>query len=90
MVQKITKKNKIKSFVRVFLNDTVSNYNNTIHITTKAKAKDGSLDLFIGYASSVIKNKPKPKTGDHVRITKYKNIFAKALVGEKLKILLHI
>ena len=44
-------------------------------------------DLFIGYASSVNKNKPAPKTDDHVRILKHKIIFAKILAGEKLKIL---
>ena len=64
------------------LNDTVSNYNDTIH--KKLKQKTG---LFIGYASSVNKNKPAPKTDDHVRILKHKIIFAKTLAGEKLKIL---
>ena len=59
-----------------FLSKIVQEYNNTIHSTTKmkpVKVKQGSLS----YAPAKNTKKPKFKTGDIVRITKYKNIFPK-------------
>ena len=51
------------------LYDILNEYNNTYHTTIKMKPIDTSKE---------INNKdPKFKVGDHVRISKYKNIFAK-------------
>ena len=61
-----------------FLDGIVMEYNNTVHSTTKMKpidVTDGSLkDL---YEPDENLKKPKYQAGDVVRITKYKNIFAK-------------
>ena len=41
------------------------------------KPKDVSNDSFVGYVEESNKKDPKFKVGDNVRISKYKNIFAK-------------
>ena len=56
------------------LNDIVDEYNNTIHSSIKMKPKDVT---FVEYSEETNKKNPKFKVGDHVRISKYKNIFAK-------------
>ena len=56
------------------LNDIVDEYNNTIHDSIKMKPKDVT---FVEYSEETNKKNPKFKVGDHVRISKYKNIFAK-------------
>ena len=59
------------------LDDIVDKYNNTYHTTIKMKPIDVKDNTYIN-ADKEIKNKdPKFKVGDHVRISKYKNIFAK-------------
>ena len=63
------------------LNDIVDKYNNSIHSSIKMKPKDVKDDCFV--ESEVLSEEtntkhPKFKVGDHVRISKYKNIFAKA------------
>ena len=59
------------------LNDIVGEYNNTYHKTIKMKAADVKWDSFAEYNEGSNKKDPKIKVGDHVRISKYKNIFAK-------------
>ena len=74
------------------LDDIVNRYNNTVHKTIKMKPIDITGDYYIesnGTASSKDsmklnsiklhsnKKNPKFKVDDHVRISKYKNIFAK-------------
>ena len=59
-------------------NYTVDEYNNTYHKTIKMKPIDVKNDSFAEYNKKSNKKDPKFKTGDHVRISKYKNIFAKA------------
>ena len=54
------------------LDDIVNKYNNTVHRTIKMKPIDVKDD---SYAFN--KKDSKFKVGDHVRISKYKNIFAK-------------
>ena len=56
------------------LDDIVNEYNNTKHRTTKMKLID------IDFGKEVNDNDPKFKVGDHVRISKYKNIFAKCYI----------
>ena len=62
------------------LNDIVNKYNNTIHRTIKMKPIDATDDSFVEYNEESNKRNPKFKVGDHVRISKYKNVFAKGYV----------
>ena len=59
------------------LDDIVNKYNNTIHRTIKMKPNNVTDDSFVEYNEESNKKDPKFKVGDHVRISKYKNIFAK-------------
>ena len=59
------------------LDDIVDKYNNTIHKTIKMKPIDVTGDSYAKYNENSNKKDPKFKVGDHVRISKYKNIFAK-------------
>ena len=62
------------------LNDIVNKYNNTIHRTIKMKPIDVTDDSFAEYNEEFNKKGHKFKVGDHVRISKYKNIFTKGYV----------
>ena len=59
------------------LNDIVDKYNNTYHRTTKMKPIDVRSDSFAEYNEEFNEKYPVFKVGDHVRISRYKNIFAK-------------
>ena len=59
------------------LNDIVGKYNNAYHRTIKMKPTDIKSDSFAEYNEESNEKDPKFKVGDHVRISKYKNIFAK-------------
>ena len=59
------------------LDDIVDKYNNTVHRTIKMKPIDVTYDSYAEYYEHSNATKPKFKVGDHVRISKYKNIFAK-------------
>ena len=59
------------------LDDIVKNYNNTIHNSIKMKPKDVKNDNLIKYFEEFNKKNPKFEIGDHVRISKYKNVFSK-------------
>ena len=59
------------------LDDIVDKYNNTYHKTIKMKPVDVKSDSFAEYNEECNEKDPKFRTGDHVRISKYKNIFAK-------------
>ena len=59
------------------LDDIVNKYSNTVHRTIKMKPIDVTNDSFAEYNEESNKKDPKFKIGDHVRISKYKNIFAK-------------
>ena len=62
------------------LGDTVNKYNNTYNNTIKMKPVDLKSSTYIG-SSEEINNKDSAfKIGDIVRISKYKNIFAKGYV----------
>ena len=52
-------------------------YNNTVHRTIKMKPIEVTSDSYAEYNEDSNETKPKFKAGDHVRISKYKNIFAK-------------
>ena len=59
------------------LNDIVNEYNNTYHRTIKMKPVDVKDNIYINFKKEVNQKDPKFKVGDNVRISKYKNIFAK-------------
>ena len=76
------------------LDDKVDDYNNTYHRTIKMKPVDVKDDTYIDSKKEVNDKDPKFKVGDYVRISKYKNIFAKGyipnwpeeiFVGSKIK-----
>ena len=59
------------------LDDIVNKYNNTVHKTIKMKPIDVADDSYVEYNEDFNKKGPKFKVGDHGRISKYKNFFAK-------------
>ena len=59
------------------LNDIVDEYNNTYLRTIKMKPMDVKSDSFAEYNEESNEKDPKFKVGDHVRISKCKNIFVK-------------
>ena len=62
------------------LDDIVNKYNNTVHRTIKMKAIDVTSDSYAEYNKDSNEEDPKFKVGDRVRISKYKNVFAKGYV----------
>ena len=59
------------------LDDIVNKYNNKCHRTIKMKPLDVKDNTYIDFKKEVNDKDPKFKVGDHVRISKCKNIFAK-------------
>ena len=59
------------------LEDMVNEYNNTHHRTIKMKPINVKDNAYINIGKEVNDNDPKYIVGDHIRISKYKNIFAK-------------
>ena len=59
------------------LDNIVNKYNNTYHRTIKMKPIDVKDNTYINIDKEVNDKNPKFKVGDHVRVSKYKNIFAK-------------
>ena len=80
-----TLKNKIFKHMRTIsknvyfevLDDIVNKCNNTVHKTIKMKPIDVIDNYYAEYNEDFNKRDPKFKVGDRVRISKYKNIFAK-------------
>ena len=80
------------------LDDIVHKYNNRKHRTIKMKPIDVKDNTYIDFGKEVNNNDPKFKVGDHMRIRKYKSIFAKGytpnwsedvFVIKKIEIQLH-
>ena len=80
------------------LNVILNKYNNTYHTTIKMKPIDVKDNTYINTDKEINYKVPKFKIGDYVRISKYKNIFAKGympnwseevFVIDKIKILYH-
>ena len=59
------------------LDDIVNEYNNTYHKTIKMKPVDVKDYTYINICKETNNKDPKFQVGDHVRISKPKNIFAK-------------
>ena len=80
-----TLKNKIYKYMtsvskNVYINkldDIVGEYNNTYHRTIKMKPVDAKDNTYIDFEKEGNDKDPNFKVGDHVRISKYKNNFAK-------------
>ena len=58
------------------LDDIVNKYNNTFHRTIKMKLIDVTSDSYAEYNEDSNEIKPKFRVGDHVRISKYKNVLS--------------
>ena len=59
------------------LNDIVDKYNNTYHTTIKMKPIDVKDNTYINTDKEINNKDPIFKVGDRVKISKYKNLFAK-------------
>ena len=59
------------------LDDIFNKCNNTVHGTIKMKPIDITGHCYAQYNENSNKKDPKFKVGDHVRISKYKSVFAK-------------
>ena len=59
------------------LDDIVTEYNNTYQRTIKMKPIDVKDNIFVNIGKEVNDKDPNFLLGDHVRTSKYKNIFAK-------------
>ena len=59
------------------LDDIVNKYNTTVHRTIKMKPIDVTGNSYAEYNEDFNKEDPKFKVDDHIRISKYKKIFAK-------------
>ena len=62
------------------LDDILNKYNNTYHSTIKMQPVDVKSSTYIDSSKEINDKDPKFKIGDIVRISKYKNIFAKGYV----------
>ena len=59
------------------LDDFIDEYNNTYHRTIKMKPVDVKDNTYIDFSKEFNNEDPKLKVADHVKISKYKNIFAR-------------
>ena len=67
------------------LNDIVNEYNNTYHRTIKMKPADVKDNTHIDFNKEVHDKDRKFKLDDHVRTSKYENIFAKGYTPNESK-----
>ena len=74
----------------IFLGNIVNKYNNTVHRTIQIKPISVKSDSSAEYNEDSNEEEPKFNVGDHVRISKYKNILLKGMlqIGEKKFLLL--
>ena len=66
-----------KNFYFDVLDNIVNKYNNKVHRTIKMKPIDVKDNTYVDSKKELNDKDPKFKVGDHVRISKYKNNFAK-------------
>ena len=59
------------------LDDIVKEYNNKYYTSIKMKPVDVMDNAYIDFKKEIDNKDPKFKVGDHVSISKYKNVFAK-------------
>ena len=65
------------------VDDIVNGYNNTYHRTIKMKLADVKDNTYNDFLKKVNDKDPKCKVSDHVRISKYKNIFIKGYIPNR-------
>ena len=72
------------------LDDIFNKYNNTVHRSIRMEPIDITTDFYAEYNEDFHEKDPKFRVGDHVRISKYKKVFAKRTVqiGQKKFLLL--
>ena len=81
----MTLKNKIYKYMTLIsknvyidnLDDIVNKYDNTYHSTMEMKSANVKSNTYIDSSKEINDKNPKFKIGDNVRISKYKNVFAK-------------
>ena len=61
------------------LDDIVNKYNNIYHSTIKMKPADIKSSIYFDFGIENNNKDPKFKVGDHVRASKYQNVFFKWL-----------
>ena len=64
-------------YIHKLVNEIINEYNNTYVRTIKMKPVDVKDNTYIDFKKEVNDKNPKFKVGDHVRMSQYKNIFAK-------------
>ena len=69
-----------KDFYIDKLDDIVNKYNKTYQNRIKMKPGDLKRSTYIDFSKEINEKDPKFKIGDTVKISKYKNIFAKGYV----------
>ena len=62
------------------LDDIVNEYNNIYHRTTRMKPVVVKDNTYINFSKEINDKDPKFKIVEHLRISKYKNIFAKGCI----------
>ena len=62
------------------LDDIINQYSNAYHSTIKMKPVDVKSNTYINSSKEINDKDPKFKIGDIVRISKYRNIFAKSYI----------
>ena len=72
------------------LDDIINEYNNAYHRTIKMKPIEVKDNIYNDYIKEVNDKDPKFKIGDHVRISKHKNIFAKGYAPNCSEVVLMI
>ena len=75
----------LKNIYFDMLDDFLNKWNNTVHRTIKMQPIDVISDSYAEYNENSNEKYLKCKTGDHVRVSKYKNIFAKGYTQNWLK-----
>ena len=70
------------------LDDIVDEYNNAYHTTIKMKPIDVKDNTYINADKEINNKDPKFKVDDRVRISKYKNIFAKGYMPNWSEVLI--
>ena len=68
------------------LDDIINKYSNKVHRTFKMKPIDITGDSYVEHNKGFNKKDPKFKVGDHVRVSKYKNIFDKEYAPNWLEV----
>ena len=67
------------------LHEIVNKYSNTYHRTIKMKPVDVKDNMCIEFSKESNNENPKFQVGDHIRVSKYKNVLLKGILQIGLK-----